>query len=197
MLGVSREKLISAAAELNDVLGLNPQIDTTEEDTLFLIACIKEAATLIDWENDQISDATKVTLEELGISVPKPEMLDKIEPPNLLLSIGGRPKRHKDEKRPPKLSRGKKKRAAWIWRSLSRIEAAAMVAERMNFKFESLYEFAKMADRLYIEYGGESNMRLALKAAVDFIKAARGLSFLRYRIHIKDFKKTEGDDEKS
>lgn len=61
--------LVNAAQELNDVLGLDPEIeveDVTEDE---LVESVKEGAAQIDLENDEISKKTMDTLRAYEIPV--------------------------------------------------------------------------------------------------------------------------------
>jgi len=65
---MKRSELVKAAKELNETLGLEPQIDIKEKPKV-LIALIKEAAELVDPELDDLTDSTlsviaKITKDE-------------------------------------------------------------------------------------------------------------------------------------
>jgi hypothetical protein len=64
MRRMKREQLVDAASELNTVLSLDPEIDV-KAPTGDLRNKIKEALTLVQ-EDDDISDETKVVLQQLG-----------------------------------------------------------------------------------------------------------------------------------
>jgi hypothetical protein len=60
---VNRAKLVDAASELNKVLGLDPEIDTSAE-TSELKTKVAEAAALAS-EDDDLSDETKAVINQL------------------------------------------------------------------------------------------------------------------------------------
>lgn len=62
--GVSLAQLKSAAEELNDELGLEPQIDITA-DRETLRAKLQEALPLIDFENDELTESTLQVIREI------------------------------------------------------------------------------------------------------------------------------------
>lgn len=62
--------LIKAAKELNDVLGIEPAIKTVGVKADVLEKTLLDAAKLIDWDSDEISDKTKETLLGIGVEVP-------------------------------------------------------------------------------------------------------------------------------
>ncbi len=61
--------LISAAQELNDVLGLEPEIEVEDVSEEELIASVKEGAGQVDLENDELSKKTLDTLRDYEIPV--------------------------------------------------------------------------------------------------------------------------------
>lgn len=61
--------LVSAAQELNDVLGLDPEIEVEDVSEEELIESVKEGAAQIDLENDEISKKTMDTLRAYEIPV--------------------------------------------------------------------------------------------------------------------------------
>lgn len=73
-----RGKLIKAANELNDKLGLDPMIKLSLS-VEGLKRALHKASHLIDWENDDLSPETTDTLKQLGIIPPNPEDYDEIK----------------------------------------------------------------------------------------------------------------------
>lgn len=61
------DRLAEVAEELNEVIGLEPAIETENVTKSNLEDKIKEASTLIDWEIDEFSKNTMKVLEELGL----------------------------------------------------------------------------------------------------------------------------------
>lgn len=67
------KKYIEVAEELNKVLGCKPPIDVEEVEKEDLIDDIKEAAAMIDTDEDSISKRTITVLEELGVWINQDE----------------------------------------------------------------------------------------------------------------------------
>ncbi len=74
------ENLIKVVNELNDKLGLDPEIKTKGVDEKKLKKDLKKAADLIDWENDHISPESGAELASIGVEVPV-ENLPIVEEP--------------------------------------------------------------------------------------------------------------------
>ena len=75
--------LIKAAEELNEVLGIEPAISTERINAPALEKNLKTAASLIDWDMDEISEDTKAALSSIGVKVPNmkketPEEIDLV-----------------------------------------------------------------------------------------------------------------------
>jgi len=68
---MEKSKLIEVAEELNDVMGLEPAIDTSVK-TSELEAKIKEAAAYLE-ADDKVSKETEAALRELGVWVNQEE----------------------------------------------------------------------------------------------------------------------------
>ena len=62
---VKRSELVSAAKELNSVLGLEPAIDIRAKPEVLTIK-LQEAAGLLDLEQDKLTDTTLAVIEVLG-----------------------------------------------------------------------------------------------------------------------------------
>ena len=62
---VKRSELVSAAKELNSVLGLEPAIDIKAKPEVLTIK-LQEAAGLLDLEQDKLTDTTLAVIEALG-----------------------------------------------------------------------------------------------------------------------------------
>lgn len=77
-MGKTLKDLIKATEELNEVLGLSPEIPTTGIKEPKLVEKVKEAAELVDLENDEISVVTLQTLRDFDIEI---EGMDKILKP--------------------------------------------------------------------------------------------------------------------
>ena len=77
-MGKTLKDLIKATEELNEVLGLSPEIPTTGIKEPKLLEKVKEAAELVDLENDEISVVTLQTLRDFDIEI---EGMDKILKP--------------------------------------------------------------------------------------------------------------------
>jgi len=63
---MAKKELVSAAKELNEVLGLSPKIKTVAIKDSELEEKLKEASGLIDLDEDEITEETLATLKEIG-----------------------------------------------------------------------------------------------------------------------------------
>ena len=171
-MSVKREDLINAARELNDVLGLDPQIKTGKKVTeKELSEQILEAAELILPEDDISEETMRVVRLLKGESVeeedeegvdteyePKEED-DEVEEEEL------------EEEKPEEESEVKTKSTARS-KSITRIGAAALVIKRAK-NFMTIEDLVKRTDELYVKGGGNSNLkrsRYAVNVAVKVLK---------------------------
>jgi hypothetical protein len=158
------EKAIrKAAEEMNEVLGLDPPLDPEEEDLDTLVEMIREAAQLIDWENDHFSPKSAsiiksiVGMEESGEESPSsPAQAEK----------STRPKQPAKAKKPGPTA------------TVTRREITARVAEREGFAL-SLEELAQKADQEYARLTGKSNLKEAMAAARSCWNVFKGLEILK------------------
>jgi len=72
MAKVSLKQLKAAAAELNDVLGLNPPIDV-DSPMAVLEPLVKEAIGMVDPEQDEFTEATQAVIDSYGVPVEDEE----------------------------------------------------------------------------------------------------------------------------
>lgn len=70
--------LIKAAVELNEVLGLSPEIETEGVKEKVLLPKVEEAAEMVDLENDEITLETLQTLKDFDIEIEG--MDEKLKP---------------------------------------------------------------------------------------------------------------------
>lgn len=70
--------LIKAAKELNEVLGLSPEIETDGVKEKALLPKVEEAAEMVDLENDEITLETLQTLKDFDIEIDG--MDEKLKP---------------------------------------------------------------------------------------------------------------------
>ena len=73
-----RGKLIKAANELNEVMGLDPMIKLSISIEA-LKRALREVGHLIDWETDELTAETVDTLKQLGIEPPNPDDYYKVD----------------------------------------------------------------------------------------------------------------------
>ncbi len=74
------KNLIKVAEELNDKMGLDPEIKTKGVDVKKLKKELVKAAEMIDWDADDISVETAEELAELGVEVPADVLPEADEP---------------------------------------------------------------------------------------------------------------------
>ncbi len=170
-MSVKREGLIKAATELNDVLGLDPQIKTGKKVTeKELSEQILEAAELILPEDDISEETMKVIkllngesveeedeeevdteseLEEDDDEVEEEEVNDEFE-----VEEG---EDELEEEKPAEESKVKTKPTARS-KAITRIGAAALVIKRAKNPM-TVEDWVKKTDELYVKEGGKPNLR--------------------------------------
>jgi cell division septum initiation protein DivIVA len=158
------EKAIrKAAEEMNEVLGLDPPLDPEEEDLDTLIDMIREAAQLIDWENDHFSPKSASIIKSIVGMEESGE-----EPPSS-------PAQAEKSTRSEKPAKAKKPGPT---ATVTRREITARVAEREGFAL-SLEELAQKADQEYARLTGKSNLKEAMAAARSCWNVFKGLEILK------------------
>ena len=78
MAKIKREQLVAAAKDLNEVLGLEPPINTNTTKEKELVTALSEVVDLID-ETDEIKDSTREVLVQLGFIQPDVEDVEDDE----------------------------------------------------------------------------------------------------------------------
>ena len=172
-MSVKREDLIKAAKELNDVLGLDPQIKTgkrvTEKE---LSEQILEAAELILPEDDISEETMRVIkfLKEESVEEEEDEEVDAEETEEQDEEEVENEENVEEEK-PAEESKAKTKSTARS-KSITRIGAAALVIKRAK-NFMTIKDLAKRTDELYVKEGGNPNLkrsRYAVNVVVKVLK---------------------------
>ncbi len=181
-MSVKREDLIKAAKELNDVLGLDPQIktgrkvtekelseqileaaelilpyDDISEETMRVIKLLKDE--FVEEEEDDEGADTESEPKEEDDEVEEEEVEDEVEEEEL------------EEEKPEEESKVKTKSTARS-KSITRIGAAALVIKRAKNSM-TIEDWVKRTDELYVKEGGNSNLkrsRYAVNAVVKVLK---------------------------
>ena len=180
---IKREDLIKAAKELNDILGLDPQIKTgrkvTEKE---LSEQILEAAELILPEDDISEETTRVIKllqggfaeDEEDEEVEAEEEFEDEEEEEMEeddaedVDVEDEDEFEEEEEEPKPASKGvtkkekkeqkpKAKKTPPVPASLTRVAAAALVIKNSK-KPLTIEELVKAADELYVKEGGKSNL---------------------------------------
>ena len=199
-MSVKREDLIKAAKELNDVLGLDPQIKTGKKVTdKELMEQILEAADLLLPEDD-ISDETMRVIkllkgesveeedeEEIGTEFEFEEEDDEVEDEEVedeeeeeedeeeLEDDEEDEEEDEEEKPAPKLAEKAKAKPTppSTGVGVTRIGAAALVIKRAKNALV-IEDWVKRTDELYVKEGGKPNLkesRYAVNVAVKVLEA--------------------------
>ena len=171
-MSVKREDLIKAAKELNDVLGLDPQIKTGKKVTeKELSEQILEAAELILPEDD-ISEETMRVIKLLKGESVEDEEDEEVEADEELEDedeeVDAEETEEQDdeeveneenveEEKPAEESKAKTKSTARS-KSITRIGAAALVIKRAKNPM-TVEDWVKKTDELYVKEGGKPNLR--------------------------------------
>ena len=194
-MSVKREDLIKAAKELNDVLGLDPQIKTGKKVTdKELIDQLLEAADLLLPEDD-ISEETMRVIKLLQGESAEDEEDEEVEANEELEDeeeeleedddeveeeeteeqddeeVENEENVEEEEEKPAEESKAKTKSTARS-KSITRIGAAALVIKRAK-NFMTIEDLVKRTDELYVKGGGNPNLkrsRYAVNVAVKVLK---------------------------
>lgn len=197
-MSVKREDLIKAAKELNDVLGLDPQIKTGKKVTeKELSEQILEAAELILPEDDiseetirvikllkgesvedeedeeveadeELEDEEEEELEEEDAEEVEAEVEDEEEHEEDELKPA--PKKEKKEKKGAKEEKPKAKKTLPALSGLTRVAAAALAIKNAK-KPLTVEELVKAADELYVKGGGKPNLKESQSNTVKALQA--------------------------
>lgn len=185
-MSVKREDLIKAAKELNDVLGLDPQIKTGKKVTeKELSEQILEAAELILPEDD-ISEETMRVIKLLKGESVEDEEDEEVEADEELEDedeeVDAEETEEQDdeeveneenveEEKPAEESKAKTKSTARS-KSITRIGAAALVIKRAK-NFMTIEDLAKRTDELYVKEGGNPNLKRSRYAVNSVVKVLK------------------------
>jgi hypothetical protein len=168
-MSVKREDLIKAAKELNDVMGLDPQIKTGKKVTdTELTEQILEAADLLLPEDDISEETMRVIKLLKGESVEEEGEEDVEDVEDEDVDVEGTEEQDEEEveneenveaENPAEKSKVKAKptpRSTGV--GVTRIGAAALVVKRAKNPM-TVEDWVKRTDELYVKEGGKSNLR--------------------------------------
>lgn len=169
---MKRDDLIYAAKELNEVLGLEPPIETGDAvKTEALKAMLKEAIELIVPEEDEFSERTCLVLEAFAQGEKEETAISETSTPEPLSPV------EKADEKPSAKSKKKKQRTAVYTRFHSIAEAIQQEKSLTNAA-----EIIDLADKLYNKNTGKKQNRAQSKLAYY-----RAISVLRaFGISIDD-----------
>ncbi len=185
-MSVKREDLIKAAKELNDVLGLDPQIKTGKKVAdKELIDQLLEAADLLLPEDDiseetmrvikllkgeSVEDEEDEEIEEEEMEEDDAEDVD-VEDEDEFEEEEEEPKpAPKKEKKEQKEQKPKAKKTPPVQTTLTRV-AAAVLAIKNSKKPLTIEELVKAADELYVKGGGNPNLKESQSNTVKALHA--------------------------
>ncbi len=192
-MSVKREDLIKAAKELNDVLGLDPQIKTGKKATdTELTEQILEAADLLLPEDD-ISEETMRVIKLLKGESVEDEEEEEVEADEELEEdeeideeeLEEEEEMEEDdaedvdvededeleeEKKGAKEEKPKAKKTPPVQITLTRVAAAALAIKNSN-KPLTIEELVKAADELYVKEGGKPNLKESQSNTVKALHA--------------------------
>lgn len=182
MANLEKKTLVKAAKELNGVLGLEPEIDVKLKQEK-LEDAILSAAELLEPEDD-ISPSTMDVINTLkGEAAPEPETEGEVvgddeeapdseenEEPDEELE---EPKKEPVKKKPP----FKKSATHGEEEKVTRVAAAGMAIREGNGK--DMDELVKMADDIFVENGGNSNLKESRWAMRNAINALKGFGVIQ------------------
>lgn len=172
-MSVKREDLIKAAKELNDVLGLDPQIKTGKKVIdKELIDQLLEAADLILPEDD-ISDETIKVIEILKGEAVEEEDDEEVEEEEIEEQDKEEVNDELEEEKPaekPKVKAKPTPPSTGV--GVTRIGAAALVIKRAKDVL-AIEDWVERTDELYVKEGGKPNLkesRYAVNVAVKVLE---------------------------
>jgi len=194
-MAIKRKWLVSAAKDMNEVMGLDPEIDLDLEDEELQKEILKNADAGEDGvkAEDNLEDATWNTLAELGFVIDK----DKVEPeaatpdqaekaPKAGKEKAEKVKKEKapkvkEEKAPKvkeeKAPKVKKEKTPKYLREYSVVDAVVKAGK----KGKSFEEIAELANSMYVKQGGSDNVKQSLhvvKIGIKFL-ARSGVAILK------------------
>jgi outer membrane biosynthesis protein TonB len=201
----TREELIQATEELNNVLGLDPPIKVSKKMTdEELIEKIKEIATDNVYESDCIalsdedvegehfySEGTVEVFGALGIEIaagspPNPEEAqadeekeDEPEP-----EVEEKPVKSKKEKAAPAEKPAKEKKekapAKEKSKSVTRTDCFCNALLAIDKKGKSIDDIAEEIDEAYVKGGGKSNLKQTLHMIKVYLPVLVGVKFAKF-----------------
>ena len=183
---MKRDDLIYAAKELNEVLGLEPPIETGDAvKTEALKAMLKEAIELIVPEEDEFSERTCLVLEAFAQGEKEEAAISEIrtsEPLSPVEKTAEKSPAPAPKKKISKKSKKKKQRTTVYTRFHSIAEAI-----QQNKELSDAAEIIDLADKLYNKKTGKKQNRAQSKLAYY-----RAISVLRaFGISMDDLKEDE------
>ena len=174
-MSVKREDLIKAAKELNDVLGLDPQIKTGKKVTdKELTEQILEAADLILPEDDISEETMRVIkfLKEESVEEEEDEEVDAEETEEQDEEEVENEENVEEEKPAEKSKVKAKPTPPSTGVGVTRIGAATLVIKRAKNSM-TVEDWVKRTDELYVKEGGKPNLkesRYAVNVAVKVLE---------------------------
>ena len=156
---MEQNTLVKAAKELNVILGLKPEIDI-KQDLKGLKEVLREAADLLEPE-DSISGQTQKVIDQImdeqeGL---EPETEPETEPA----------KKEKKEKKEKKKSTGTSQKKTGSPVKITRLQTAGKVIR--DGKGKNISDLIKTADALFVENGGDSNLKESRSAVNKAVQA--------------------------
>ena len=196
---VKREDLIKAAKELNDILGLDPQIrtgrkvtdeelteqileaadlllpeDDISEETMRVIKFLKDESAEEEDEEVEVDEELEEEDEEIDEEELEEEEEDEVDEEDEEDEEEEEPKpvpkKEKKEKKGAKEEKPKAKKTPPVQITLTRVAAAALAIKNSN-KPLTIEELVKAADELYVKEGGKPNLKESQSNTVKALHA--------------------------
>gem|GEM_PF-6207172 len=155
---MEQNTLVKAAKELNVVLGLKPEIDI-KQDLKGLKEVLREAADLLEPE-DSISGQTQKVIDQIMDEQEGLEPETEPEP---------EPEPAKKEKKEKKKSTGTSQKKTGSPVKITRLQTAGKVIR--DGKGKNISDLIKTADALFVENGGDSNLKESRSAVNKAVQA--------------------------
>jgi len=180
---MKRSELVKAAKELNEVLGLDPQINTKEKPEK-LITLLREAATLIDPELDDLTDRTLSVITGLTLDdLP----LDDL-PDNTTLSVIAEPMKEEGEEnkkteKKEEVAKEEVKESVEVVKNVKDKEEKKKVkietkGKNKKKKIQKLFvvKYARPLSVVVALLSGETNKEKLIQKALNYVKTTASVN---------------------
>jgi len=171
---ITKELLIQAAEELNEVMGLRPPIDVKEDEDLIKAKILK--ALELREEEDEFSPEVEKVLTALETEVENEEETTNKEKET---KEDYRKNKPKAKEKTSSKKKEKKTKPFPTPAELTRVEAMVEALGELAGKTETIDKIIQRANEIYVENGGKSNLKEAKSSFKTVTKAFQYINLLK------------------